>query len=112
MGLEVKVLVTQSTLYYPMDCNPPGFSVHGIVQARILEWVAVPLPGLEPASPTLQTDSLPSEPPGKPDDGISALIRETPEYFLTHFIMCEHSKKMTIYEQENMPSAQLNLPAP
>ena len=29
------------TLYNPMDCSPPGFSVHGIVQARILEWVAI-----------------------------------------------------------------------
>ena len=67
MGLEVKVLVTQSTLYYPMDCNPPGFSVHGIVQARILEWVAVPLPGIKPESLALQADSLLSEPPGKPD---------------------------------------------
>ena len=26
----------------PMECSPPGFSVHGIVQARILEWVAMP----------------------------------------------------------------------
>ena len=26
----------------PMDCSPPGFSVHGIRQARILEWVAIP----------------------------------------------------------------------
>jgi len=26
----------------PMDCGPPGSSVHGILQARILEWVAVP----------------------------------------------------------------------
>ena len=26
----------------PMDCSPPGFSVHGIFQARILEWDAVP----------------------------------------------------------------------
>ena len=26
----------------PMDCSPPGFSVHGILQARILEWVAMP----------------------------------------------------------------------
>ena len=26
----------------PMDCSPPGFSVHGILQARILEWVATP----------------------------------------------------------------------
>ena len=25
----------------PMDCSPPGFSVHGILQARILEWVAI-----------------------------------------------------------------------
>ena len=29
------------TLYDPMDCSPPGPSVHGISQARILEWVAI-----------------------------------------------------------------------
>ena len=29
------------TLFYPMDCSPPGFSVHGILQARTLEWVAI-----------------------------------------------------------------------
>ena len=42
--LTVKVLVTQScpTLCDPMDCSPPGFSVHGIRQAGILEWVAIP----------------------------------------------------------------------
>ena len=36
--------VTQScpTLWNPMDCSPPGSSVHGILQATILEWVAVP----------------------------------------------------------------------
>ena len=41
--LKVKVLVTQScpTLCDPMDYRPPGSSVHGILQARILEWVAV-----------------------------------------------------------------------
>ena len=41
---KVVVLVTQScpTLCDPMDCGPPGFSVHGILQARILEWVAIP----------------------------------------------------------------------
>ena len=39
-----------------MDCSPPGSSVHGILQARILEWVVVPSsrgssqPGTEPAS--------------------------------------------------------------
>ena len=39
-----QVLVTQScpTLWDPMDCSPPGSSVHGISQARILEWVAIP----------------------------------------------------------------------
>ena len=38
------VLVTQScpTLCDPTDCSPPGFSVHGILQARILEWIAIP----------------------------------------------------------------------
>ena len=38
------VLVTQSclTLFDPMDCSLPGSSVHGILQARILEWVAIP----------------------------------------------------------------------
>ena len=40
---KVKVLVTQShpALCEPMDYSPPGFSVHGIFQARILEWVAI-----------------------------------------------------------------------
>ena len=58
------------TLCNPIDCSPPGFSVHGILQARILEWVAIllsrdlPNPGIEPRSPALQEDSLPSEPPG------------------------------------------------
>ena len=40
--MKVKVLAAQSclTLCDPKDCSPPGFSVHGILQARILEWVA------------------------------------------------------------------------
>ena len=33
-----------------MNCNPPDFSVHGILQARILEWVAFPDPGMESMS--------------------------------------------------------------
>ena len=38
------MLVTQScpTLSHPRDCSLPGFSVHGIVKAGILEWVAIP----------------------------------------------------------------------
>ena len=41
----VCVLVSQScpTLCNPMDCSPPGSSVHGILQVRILEWVTIPL---------------------------------------------------------------------
>ena len=41
---KVKVLVAQScpTLCDPMDCSPRGSSVHGILQARTLEWVAMP----------------------------------------------------------------------
>ena len=50
----VKMLQSCPTLCNPMDCSPPGFSVHGILQARILEWVAVSFsgalsdPGMEP----------------------------------------------------------------
>ena len=67
-------VVAQSclTLIDPIDCSLPGSTVHGILQARILEWVAMPSPpgylpdpGIEPWSPALQADSLPSEPPGK-----------------------------------------------
>ena len=41
--VKVTILVTQScpTLCDPMDCSPPGSSVHGILQARLLEWVAM-----------------------------------------------------------------------
>ena len=68
----LKVLVSQLclTLYDPMDCRLPGSSVHGLFQARVLEWVAIsfsgdlPNPGIEPGSPTLQGYALPSEPPG------------------------------------------------
>ena len=48
-----------------MDCGPPGSSVHGILQARTLEWLPFPSPGdlsdsgIEPVSPALQVDSLP-----------------------------------------------------
>ena len=38
----VLLLVSRLTLCDPMDCSAPGLSVHGILQARILEWVAMP----------------------------------------------------------------------
>ena len=62
------------TLCDPMNCSSPGFSAHGFLQARILEWVPVPPPGdppnprIKPRSPALQVDSLLTEPPhlGRP----------------------------------------------
>ena len=68
-------LVAQSclTLCNSMDCSPRGSSAMGILQARILEWAAMPsLPGdlpnsgIEPRFPTLQADSLLSKKPWKP----------------------------------------------
>ena len=52
--------------------TPMDYTVHGILQARILEWLAFPSPGdlpdpgIEPRSPALQADSIPAEPQGKP----------------------------------------------
>ena len=60
------------TLRDPMDYSPPGSSVRGILQVRILEWVAFPFCrvssqfGIEARSPALQADYLPAEPKGKP----------------------------------------------
>ena len=74
-SFQVKVLVAQSclTICDAMDCRPPGSSVHGTLQAGILEWVAMPFsrgsfdPGIEPGSPALQADSLLAVPPEKPN---------------------------------------------
>ena len=59
-----------------MNCSPPGSSVHGILQARILGWAAIPNPEIKPRSPTLKENSLLSEPPGKPY-GINDLQKMT-----------------------------------
>ena len=72
--MEVKVLVAQlcPTLCDTMDYSLPGSSIHRILQARILERVAIPFfrdlpsPKIEPRSPSLQVDSLLFEAPGKP----------------------------------------------
>ena len=61
------------TLCDPMDCSLPGFSVHGILQARILEWKWSPFPsagdlrdpGIEPASSALAGRFFTTEPLGK-----------------------------------------------
>ena len=73
---KVKVLVTQSCLNLcdPMDCSLPGSSVHGILQARMLECIAIPLPrgSSQPqgSNPGLlhYRHSLPSEPPERKEE--------------------------------------------
>ena len=70
--VDLKEMVEFEAFDAPWTVAPPGSSVHGILQARILEWIAIPFsrdlpnPGIEPGYPALQADSLPSEPPGKP----------------------------------------------
>ena len=63
--MHAKSLQSCPTLCDPMDCSSLGLTVHGILQARILEWVAMPSRGssrptslVSPASPALQEDSL------------------------------------------------------
>ena len=64
------------TIWDPMDCSLPGSSIHGILQARVLKWVALSFsrgssyPRIEPGSSALQEDSLPAEPPGKPSTSL------------------------------------------
>ena len=66
-----------SRVHDPMDCSPPGFSVHGILQARILEWVAMPssrgifpTQGSNPHLLCWQVDSLPLSHQGIPKSTI------------------------------------------
>ena len=69
--MKVKVKVTQLCLTL---CDPKDYTIHGILQARILEQVAFPFsrdlpnPGIKPRSPALQMDSLPADPQRKPRD--------------------------------------------
>ena len=79
--MHAKSLQSCPTLSDPMDCSPPGSSVHGIFQARVLEWTAIhcnpedfPCPGMEPSLLCLlhwQVGSFPLVPPGKPIHALS-----------------------------------------
>ena len=73
--MHAKSLQSCLTLYHPVDCSPAASSVHGILQARILQWVALPSPedlpdpGTEPVSvmsPARWMGSVPPAPGGKP----------------------------------------------
>ena len=67
------------TLCDPTDCSPLGSSVHGILQARTLEWPFpspgdLPDPGIESAFPTFQEDSLPLNHQESPDHKCYPLV--------------------------------------
>ena len=84
ISLKVKVAQSCSTL-----CNPMDYTVYGILQARILEWVVVPFSrdipnlGIKPRSPILQANSLPFEPPEKPKNTGVGSLSLLQEIFLT-----------------------------
>ena len=67
--MKGKVKVTQSCLTL---CDPIDYTVHGILQARILEWVTCPFSreSYQLRSPALQVDALPAEPQEKPSCSI------------------------------------------
>jgi len=73
--VHAKSLQSCPTLFDPIDCSPPSSSVHGILQARIVEWIATILQGIIPTQGSnlhllyllhWQADSLLLELPGKP----------------------------------------------
>ena len=84
------VLVAQLclTLCNPMNCNLTGSSVHGILQVRILEWVAISSSreSSQPRSPALQADSLPTEPQVKPNIRTEALFQHQSIYMLSKVV--------------------------
>ena len=65
---------SENRLVHLTLCDPKDYTIHGILQARILEQVAFPFsrdlpnPGIKPRSPALQMDSLPADPQRKPRD--------------------------------------------
>ena len=94
MERKWKVLFTQScsTLWDPMHCSPPGSSVHRILQARMLEWVAIPFsrgfsqPRDQPGSPALQAHSLSTKPPGKPRRLESLLFIKRQYFYISNYV--------------------------
>ena len=80
MGLFVLMILSLTWKWKSLSrarlCNPMDYTAHGILQARILEWVAFPFSrgSSQPRSLTLQADSLPTEPQGKPKNtGVGSL---------------------------------------
>ena len=82
----------------PMDCSPPDSPVHGIFQARILQGLPFPSPRdlhnpkMNPESPPLQADSLPTEPTGKPIVLCNSSVKEKSEAEITDNLELYHKQ--------------------
>ena len=94
--MHAKSLQSYPTLCDPMDGSLPGSFVHGIFQARILEWVAMPSSrgasrpkdqAVSPVAPALQADSLPLSHQGSPKLSVNQL-QNCPSVFFDFFIIC------------------------
>ena len=100
-----------------MNCSLPAFSVHGILQARILEWVVAPFsrgcsllqvifptPEIEPRSPALPADSLPSESKKKSIENIGESPQKTCFIDCTKAFDCvDHNKLWKILKEMGIP---------
>ena len=97
--LHVKVAQPCPTLCNPTDCSSPGSSVHGEFSSQE-DWSRLQCPppgdllnpGMEPRSPALQVNSLPSEPPGKPS--LNFFIQD---YITLKFISLNLTKRSIYY---------------
>ena len=92
------------TLWDPMDCSPPGSSVHGILQARILEWIAMPS-SRGPSQPrdrtqlSCLTDSLLAESPRKVTSMVSFNSNSVLQYLF--FSDCVSAKCILVSVKES-----------
>ena len=111
-----------------MDCSRPGPSVCGILQARILGWVAIPFSRGSSQFrdrtwlPALQADSLPSEPPGKPlffvqSDPFSALRNKPEDQSPLNLGPYNRGwggrfrRRIRVYPRHALPCPQVNAPS-
>ena len=111
------------TLFDRMGCSPPGSSVHGISQARILDWVTISFfmfcffsceacgilaypPGIELTLPALEGDYLTTKLPGK----YHLLVRVDPSHcFLSSIRLGAHCSLKCAFEYFGFPSKRLQL---
>ena len=98
------------TLCDPVDNNLPGSTVHGILQAKILEPVAIsspgdlPNPGIKLRSPALREDSLLSEAPGKPSLEGKCLITRKIFHILNWNVLLFTGVRSAVWSHRNKPN--------